>query len=105
MNKIDLENLILKFQKNEITEYYIYKKLSQWIKAEKNSEILTEIAADEHSHYKKWKEISGKNVKPNKIKIYWYYFMSLVLGLTFSLKLLEKGEEEAQSTYDLIIEE
>jgi len=100
-----MEKQILIFQKNEITEYHIYNKLSRKIKSDRNSKILAEIADDEYSHYNRWREISGKEVKPNRIKIYWYYFMSLIFGLTFSLKLLERGEEAAQSTYELVMEE
>src|SRR5690554_1257937 len=103
--KKEMEKQILIFQKNEITEYHIYNKLSRKIKSDRNSKILAEIADDEYSHYNRWREISGKEVKPNRIKIYWYYFMSLIFGLTFSLKLLERGEEAAQSTYELVMEE
>lgn len=100
----DLKKKILLFQKYEITEYYIYRKLSARIRSKENSKILSRIADDELSHYNQLKDISGEEIKPNKFKIYWYYFLALIFGLTFSLKLLEIGEERSQSTYDTIID-
>jgi len=38
---------ILLVQRNEITEYYVYKKLAQSIKDEHNKVVLYRIAKDE----------------------------------------------------------
>ena len=95
----ETENKIYLFQKDEITEYHLYKKLAKKTKDKENSKILNQIAEDEYDHYDFWENLTGNKVKPNKIKIYWYYFLALVFGLTFSLKLLENGEENAQETY------
>jgi VIT1/CCC1 family predicted Fe2+/Mn2+ transporter len=89
---------LLLFQKNEITEYYIYKRLA--VKADdKNREVLLKISEDELNHCNIWKELTGKEVKPDKFKIFKYYFISRVFGLTFGLKLMERGEENAQENY------
>lgn len=42
---------ILEAQKNEITEYYIYQKLSNKIKDPHNSHILEQISQDELRHH------------------------------------------------------
>ena len=89
---------ILLSQKNEITEYHIYKKLAEKADAE-NSKILLKIAEEELNHYNIWKRFTGKDVKPNKLKILRFYFISRVFGLTFGLKLMERGEENAQESY------
>ena len=104
INMLDLETrkTVLKAQGNEITEYHIYRKLASCLKEEGNKKILKEIADDELRHYNFWKKYSGRDVKPNKLKIWWYYFISRVLGLTFGVKLMEKGEEEAQVVYERI---
>jgi VIT1/CCC1 family predicted Fe2+/Mn2+ transporter len=93
---------ILAFQKNEITEHFIYKKLSSLEKSGHNREVLAGISDDELLHYNVWKEYTGEEVKPNKLKIWWYVFIARVFGVTFGVKLMESGEEGAQEAYDMI---
>lgn len=90
---------IKQFQKNEITEYYIYSRLSRKIKSKKNAETLQRIGDDEMRHYLFWKEHSGAEVKPNKWKIFKFYWIARIFGITFGIKLMEKGEEGAQESY------
>ncbi len=91
---------ILIFQRNEITEYIIYKRLSEATKNPGNKDILKRISEDELRHYNIWKECTNEDVKPDNFKIWKYFLISKILGLTFGLKLMEKGEEQAQLNYD-----
>lgn len=91
--------LIKGFQKNEITEYYIYSRLSRKIKNKKNAETLQKIGDDEMRHYMFWKDYSKADVNPNWWKVYKFYWIALILGITFGIKLMEKGEEGAQEAY------
>ncbi|MFX0206633.1 MAG: VIT1/CCC1 family protein [Candidatus Hodarchaeota archaeon] len=100
----DAEKRLLKAQKNEITEYLIYEKLSQSIKDPHNRNILKLISRDELEHYNVWKESTHKDVEPNKVKIWLFFLISKIFGLTFGIKLMERGEEEAQVTYEEISE-
>ena len=86
------------FQRNEITEYRIYTRLAKKVKG-KNSEVLQEIADDELKHYNFWKGYSGAEVKPNMWRAFWLYWITRLLGLTFGIKLMERGEEGAQELY------
>lgn len=88
-----------KAQKHEITEHHIYLKLSSYIKNEHNSKILHQIARDELRHHDRLKTYTGTSMKPNKLKIYFYTFISLVFGITFGIKLMEKGEESSEKLY------
>jgi|UniRef100_A0A7C3SRQ0 VIT1/CCC1 family predicted Fe2+/Mn2+ transporter len=97
------EKILLKMQKNEITEHNIYKILSKWLKDEKNGEILLKISQDELSHYNILKSITKKDLKPNKFKIYLYLFLTKIFGFTFVLKLMEKGEDKAIENYIKVI--
>ncbi len=92
-------NKIITSQKNEITEYHIYKKLASKIKDEGNRKVVEKIAEDELRHYKMWKTFTKKDVPPSKFKIWKYYLISRIFGLTFGLKLMERGEENAQESY------
>ncbi len=95
---------ILNFQQNEITEHHIYLKLSKKYSG-KNGEILEEISKDELSHYLKWKKYTGKDLKPSRLKIIFYTFLAFVFGITFTIKLMEGGEKEAELAYKEISED
>lgn len=97
------KDIILQSQENEITEYNVYKRLSE-LTDEKNGSILREIAEDELRHYKFWKKITGKDVKPNKLKIFKFVTLARIFGITFAIKLMEHGEQEAQEVYDNLAE-
>lgn len=94
----DFKNKILKAQKNEITEYKIYKKLAN-ISSGNNKKILEKIASQELSHYNFWKKFTLEDVKPLHIKILFYYFVVKSFGFNFGLRLMEKGEESSQIVY------
>ena len=94
-----LNQQLLKFQLNEITEYHIYSRLAAVIKAAGNRKLLEKIAGDELKHYRIWKKYTQRDVSPNGFKVVFYYLVSRILGLTFGIKLMEKGEEDAQAHY------
>ncbi len=95
---------ILKFQQNEITEHYIYLKLSKKYSG-KNGEILEKISKDELSHYLKWKKYTGKDLKPSRLNILFYTLLASIFGITFTIKLMEGGEKEAEVAYKEISED
>lgn len=105
-NMLDSEQikLIKQFQKNEITEYYIYSRLSRSIKSKKNAKILQDIGDDEMRHYLFWKKFSNADVRPNKLRIFKYFWIAKIFGITFGIKLMEKGEEGAQEAYKKVCE-
>jgi VIT1/CCC1 family predicted Fe2+/Mn2+ transporter len=98
-------DILLTSQKNEITEHFIYSKLSQSARDEQNNEILKQISNDEMEHYHFWKEYTNKDVNPNRLKIWRYYLISRILGITFGIKLMERGEKKAQVIYEKISEQ
>jgi len=88
-----------KAQKNEITEYHIYSKLSSLIKNKHNSRVLKQIAGDERRHHDELEAFTGTNKKPDILKVYFYIFISIIFGITFGIKLMEKGEKGAEKLY------
>lgn len=95
--------IIKKFQRSEITEYHIYKRLAKSIKDPENREIIAQIAEDELYHSNAWKKYTGREIKPNMWKVWAYYLISRVFGFTFGVKLMERGEEKAQEGYTRLI--
>ncbi|MGQ9465563.1 MAG: VIT1/CCC1 transporter family protein [bacterium] len=96
----ELKKKILKSQKAELTEHHIYKNLARLVKNQNNSKILLHIAEEELNHYNFFKELIEQESAPDRFKVFFYTFLSKILGLNFGLKLLEKGEAIAQKTYD-----
>ena len=90
---------ILTVQRAEITEHFIYGKLAQSIKGPHNKSLLKRIGNDELAHHNFWTSYSGESARPNKFKIWLYYLISRIFGITFGIKLMEQGEEQAQKTY------
>lgn len=95
----DVQQKILGFQRTEITEYHIYSRLAKRIKSPENAKLLEKIAQDELRHYNEWKQHSGRDVRPQWLKVWWYYLISRIFGYTFGVKLMERGEEKAQKGY------
>jgi len=97
-----IRNQIIKAQRTEITEYHTYKKLAQKARNKSNRKVLSDIAGDEFRHYEIWKKYSGREVGPSRWDINKYYWIARIFGLTFGLKLMERGEERAQINYNQI---
>ena len=96
----EIKNKILIAQRNEITEHFIYRKLSESTKEPQNKEILKHISEDELKHYNIWKGYTEEELKPSKLSIWRYSLISRIFGITFGTKLMEKGEKKAQISYE-----
>ena len=84
------------FQKSEITEHAIYSKIAAATTDRTNHDVLTRIAADELIHYGIWKQYTGQDVKPDLLRVWLYFLAARVLGVTFTIKLMERMERHAQ---------
>lgn len=91
--------IFLNYQRDELTEHHIYARLARTVRSPANRAILERIAADElrHSHY--WARITGQGVRPDRLKIWFYPLVGRILGITFAVKLMERGEQGAQDNY------
>ncbi len=90
---------LIAFQKNEITEHAIYLKLAAKIKDSHNSSVLKSIGDDELRHYLLFKKYTGRDVGPRRWRVFKFFWISRIFGLTFGIKLMEKGEDSAQENY------
>ena len=97
--------IIKKMQQGELTESVIYEKIAAFAKGEENKQTLLRLAKEEKAHYEIWKKYSGIEMKPQKGKVFWYTLIARVLGFTFAVKLMERGEENAQEEYSILAEE
>ena len=97
--------IIKRMQQNELTESAIYEKIAAFAKGEENKETLLRLAREEKAHYEIWKKYTGVDMVPEKGKVFKYTAIARILGFTFAVKLMEKGEENAQTEYEVLIEE
>jgi len=100
----EVEKLILDAGRSEITEHFIYEKLVESMKDTRNREVLKRISSDELKHYEFWRKYTRKELKPSKFTIWKYFLISKIFGVTFGVKLMERGEGKAQLNYERISE-
>lgn len=97
--------ILLHLQKGELTEHLIYKVLASRVKDEHNSSVLKRISDEEYRHAKIWEDLTGSKVKPNRLKVWFFSLMALILGYTFVLKKMEGGEHRATGFYASLMDE
>jgi vacuolar iron transporter family protein len=102
-HKPEFISILKGYQRNEITEHLIYLKLAKTLKSEEKRKIVEQIAKDEKAHYEFWKNITNTEVKPNRIKVLFYSLIILIYGINRGVKLMEKGEQNAQANYTATI--
>ncbi len=97
--------VIRKMQQNELTESVIYGKIAKFAKGEENQKTLLRLSREEKSHYEIWKKYTGMEMKPEGFKVFKYTMLARIFGFTFAVKLMEKGEANAQGEYELLAKE
>ena len=97
--------IVRAMQQNELTESVIYEKIAAFAKGEENKKTLLRLAREEKAHYEIWKQYTGLEMKPEKGKVLKFTAIARLLGFTFAVKLMEKGEKNAQGEYELLAKE
>ena len=89
----------LKQQQNEINDYALYSLLARREKELHNKSVYESIAQEEKQHYEFWKKITKKELQPSHFFLAWYILLTTLFGTSFSLKLAEKREGDAENFY------
>lgn len=97
-----VQKRLVTFQKDEITAHIIYGRIAQREKDPHNKAVLERMANDEKEHAIFWERYTGVEVKPNRFLVVWYGILSVLLGYTFVLKLMEEKEEFSIQEYQAI---
>jgi len=90
---------LLACQKSEITEHHIYLALAEKASEAVNRKVLEETAGVELAHYRFFRNLTGVDVAPDRLRIAFYLLVHRIFGITFSLKYMERGEVKAQKIY------
>lgn len=107
MNQISEKTLklVYQLQKAEMTEYIVYQRIAKRIKDDENRSILLNIAKQEKAHADIWKSYTKKEAKPNTLVILFFDILNRIFGYTFTLKIMERGEDKANHFYQDISQE
>ncbi len=90
-------------QQEEINGYHTYARLAEVVKDANNSKVIKRISDEELKHYEIWKNYTQKDMKPNMLKIRFFFWVSKLFGLSFGIRLMELGEEQVQEIYAKLI--
>lgn len=95
----ETKQTILKLQQNEVTEQAIYLNLVKRVKKQSDKDVLQRIANEEGMHGEIWGKYTNTKLSPQVFKVFFFSILSFLLGYTFAIKIMEKGEEDAQDIY------
>jgi VIT1/CCC1 family predicted Fe2+/Mn2+ transporter len=87
---------IIALQRAEVTERDIYLRIAAAMRDRNNREVLLRIAEEEYAHYRVWKNHTGTDVPPDRIRVLFFSLLACMFGITFAIKLMEGIEQRAQ---------
>ncbi|WP_041957473.1 VIT1/CCC1 transporter family protein [Sulfurospirillum arsenophilum] len=90
-------------QQNEIDDFTIYSMLSVSDKYEANKLIFHKISEEEKGHYTYLLSFTKQELKPRAHVVFFYLLLSKIVGISFTLKFLERREEDAKQFYKELI--
>ncbi len=99
------KKLLLQYQRTEATDHVIYAKIAKREKNPENREVLERIAGEETEHAKIFQRYTGREVRPSRLHVFWFCLLSLLMGYTFVIKFMEKGEYRTTSAYAKLLGE
>ena len=98
-------NIILQFQKKELTRHFLYTELAKQAKTTERREALMRIAGDELKHHDYWAKISSKKISVDKIAASRVLIIAKIVGLSFAIKSMENEERRSQYLYKEFLNE
>ncbi len=89
----ELMGRLLRMQRDEMTGSILYAAIAKRLKDGNNKQAFAEISRAERGHYETWRAYTGRDVAPDRTKIVLFSLLSRLLGITFTIKFFEKGED------------
>jgi VIT1/CCC1 family predicted Fe2+/Mn2+ transporter len=87
-------------QQQEIDGAALYREIARLTKSESERETLLGISNEEYKHAAVFEKYTGCKRKPRRFRLFCYSLAARILGYTFVIKLLERGEDLAITTYE-----
>ncbi len=99
------KKLLLSYQQAEVTDQIIYSRMAKREQDPHNKAVLEQIAAEEVKHAAIWRKYTGQKVQPKRLHIFWYSLLGWLMGYTFVIRLMEKGEYTTGKKYEQLLRE
>jgi len=93
MTAMALHKRVLLYQRNELTEHHLYRRLAALVSSPHNKRVLEDIAADELRHYQEWRRSIGSIVLGLKAAL--IELTGSLAGLTLALRRRPDGTRGA----------
>jgi VIT1/CCC1 family predicted Fe2+/Mn2+ transporter len=101
----DLARLAAESAQDEYADGAVYKALSRRERNPEFKKALENIASGEQSHYEFWKTYApDAKVSAKRLRLYVILLLRFTLGLTFTLKFMERHEGKLHERYRKIAE-
>jgi vacuolar iron transporter family protein len=101
----ETRDILLCLQRNDHTQRLIYLELAERTNNHDNAPILEEIAESQQARERMWQQYTGQEVRPDRFRMRRYLAVARLLGLTFTVRLLERREAQNQDLYARVANE
>jgi len=101
----ELMKIVKKAQIDEEQGAILYEFMAKKEKNEENKKLLMKMSKDEKKHAAVWKNITKKNLKPSTLSILKFKILTIIMGITFVIKKMQKKENIAQHEYEKLMKE
>src|SRR6266581_6033094 len=96
----DLADVARRACRDEFTDYNVYLALSRYERNPKFKETLVGLGETEKAHYEFWKKYAPHaQVSAVRLRVYLVQMLRVLLGLTFTMKFLERHESVVVRRY------
>lgn len=86
-------------QQQELDGAALYARIAKMAKTSEERETLLSISRDEYKHAATFAKYSGRALKPRRFFVDTLAFIARILGYTFIIKYLERGEDHNIALY------
>ncbi len=93
------KSIFLRLQQEELNGAALYKRVAEMTKDPGEKETLLRISREEFKHVRTFEKYSGTHLNPNNAWVSFNAFVARVLGYTFVIKILERGEDKGIEAY------
>jgi len=87
-------------QQQEVDGAALYREIARLTKNESERKTLLNISNEEYQHAVVFEKYSGCKLTPRRFRLFCYTLAARILGYTFVIKLLERGEDLGIKVYE-----
>lgn len=96
-----MRNKLIRLQQDEANGTLLYRELARVEKNPKMVTVLERLARDEHEHWHILQDVTqNTSIRPDRWKVKWQVWFARLLGITFTLKWLERDETKMSKIYE-----